>query len=310
MPKLNTIFDFKNLPFTQALVMLTNRCNLECKHCFVSSSPHGDFGIKTELITNLFNYIKPQLNALRVSISGGEPLLRWKDTLELIRYFNINNHEVVILTNGTRITKKIAHNLIAEKCRVRISIDGMLKNHNSMRGPDAFECTFRGIEELLSSGFESRNLEFYSTITPNSVRDIHDILELADKLDLRTVFFNAVAPTGRGVDLVNEYDVYSHADHYMEVLLAAAIEKEWKCKLINGSPFEVLTIYSNGDVYPFVYIGPDDKGYGRMGNLLSDSPSQIFDASSFSRAIIVKAYDLAHTDKKIIKQFILQHEPR
>lgn len=310
MSELKAIFGFKNLPFTQVLVMLTNRCNLECKHCFVSSSPHGEFGLDIQTITNLFDYIQPSLSPLRVSISGGEPLLRWNDTLALIRYLNMNNHEVVVLSNGTNITKEIAHSLLLEKCRVRISIDGLSENHNAMRGPKAFERALRGIRNLLSSGFNPCNLEFYSTITPSSVRDISGILDLADNFDLRTVFFNAVAPTGRGVDLVNEYDAYSHANRYTDELLSAATDKNWRYTLIAGSPFEVLTIYSNGDVYPYVYIGLDDKGYGRMGNLLSDSPAQIFEASNFSRAVLVKAYEMACTDTKIIKQYILQHEPR
>lgn len=89
----------KNVTF-----LVTNKCNFNCKHCFV----HGGLPLTEELS------FQEKLNAIemlscfgtkKVTFSGGEPLLD-KDLLNLIVYTKELGMDVGLLSNGVLLTQK------------------------------------------------------------------------------------------------------------------------------------------------------------------------------------------------------------
>lgn len=87
---------------------LTYRCNLRCRHCYVTSTAG-----KKELSTNEVKTIFDQLVELwcfHLTLTGGEPLLR-KDILALIDYARRKGLYIHLFTNATLITPPVADKL-------------------------------------------------------------------------------------------------------------------------------------------------------------------------------------------------------
>ncbi len=109
-------------------IILTDKCNLSCRHCVVAHLGYDDqsFGQVREDIEKLY------LSGSRVLvITGGEPFL-WRDKNffieDVVQYAkNLGFFRVVICTNGTFPLESKADYLW-------VSLDGFPKEHNLMRG--------------------------------------------------------------------------------------------------------------------------------------------------------------------------------
>ena len=99
----------KGLPF-HIVLFITNRCNMECDHCFLVES--GELNnLERQQILSLENLRKlaisnPKLLAL--SITGGEPFLR-KDLSEIIQEFSKSGYlkSINLVSNGYQTDKII-----------------------------------------------------------------------------------------------------------------------------------------------------------------------------------------------------------
>src|SRR5689334_10066173 len=65
----------------KALVQITERCNLHCAHCFVSSTKEGS-DITLEQMRDLVIPRLIEANVIRVTLTGGEPFAH-PDLLEI-----------------------------------------------------------------------------------------------------------------------------------------------------------------------------------------------------------------------------------
>ncbi len=86
-----------------------------------------------------------EIQGLRLLPSGGEPLLHphfW-DINEVLRDYPFRS---VLLSNGTLINKDNARKLRVHE--VQLSVDGMRKGHESLRGEGTFEKVIRAIDRL------------------------------------------------------------------------------------------------------------------------------------------------------------------
>ena len=85
-----------------AMINITNRCTLKCKHCFVyredtPNTPTKANEMPAEIMVKEIDKYRKQFGIMRMVWMGGEPLLR-KDVLKLgIKLFPQNT----ITTNGT-----------------------------------------------------------------------------------------------------------------------------------------------------------------------------------------------------------------
>jgi MoaA/NifB/PqqE/SkfB family radical SAM enzyme len=130
--------------FPLALVNITNRCNLKCKHCFVfrEGNPNTP-SEKNEMTTNVMieeikNYQRIY-GILRMLWMGGEPLLR-KDVLkEGVKLFPQN----VIATNGTLPLINLGSSI-----KWTISIDGPEEINDEIRGIGVFNRVISNLNNL------------------------------------------------------------------------------------------------------------------------------------------------------------------
>ncbi|PIV20837.1 MAG: hypothetical protein COZ69_12425 [Deltaproteobacteria bacterium CG_4_8_14_3_um_filter_45_9] len=123
-------------------LQITDRCNLQCRHCYIGESSHQDLSM--EQIQRVLEAFE-EIQGLRLLLSGGEPLLhpRFWEINDILQNYAFRS---VLLSNGTLITKEIAKRLLVHE--VQISLDGMKEGHESLRGKGAFEKTVMAIGHL------------------------------------------------------------------------------------------------------------------------------------------------------------------
>jgi radical SAM protein with 4Fe4S-binding SPASM domain len=123
-------------------LQITDRCNLQCRHCYIGESVHQDLSWKQ--IQRVFEEFE-EIQGLRLLLSGGEPLLhpQFWEINEILREYAFRS---VLLSNGTPITKGVAKKLRVHE--VQISLDGMKEGHESLRGKGTFEKATVAIDYL------------------------------------------------------------------------------------------------------------------------------------------------------------------
>jgi radical SAM protein with 4Fe4S-binding SPASM domain len=125
---------------------ITDRCNLQCSHCYLAASRRGD--MPRSLLTKVIEDFA-RMQGLRLLLTGGEPLLHEKfwDLNTKIREYPFRS---VLLSNGTLITQEVAKKLTFHE--VQVSLDGWGESHDRLRGKGNFLKAVRGIENLRSEG--------------------------------------------------------------------------------------------------------------------------------------------------------------
>jgi len=157
----------------------TNKCNLNCIHCSSECSMDSNLNeLTTEEALALCQQI-PELNVERVTITGGEPLVRpdWMTIMARLSQLNIKFN---LVTNGTLINEKTLEKLlIVNPQSVGVSLDGGTADmHDYIRGKKgSFDKTLKAVNMLLEAGI-------YTTVNTTLQRiNIHH-LELIKEIVL------------------------------------------------------------------------------------------------------------------------------
>ena len=130
--------------FPAAMVNITNRCNLKCRHCFIYSdanpnSPKGemsDAAMLYQLAT-----LQKKFGILKMLWMGGEPLLRPGVLREGVKLFAANT----ITTNGTRELIELPN------CTYVVSLDGPPAINDAIRGHGTFAKVIKTLAHLPDS---------------------------------------------------------------------------------------------------------------------------------------------------------------
>ena len=145
------------MDLTQVQLMLTERCNLRCKHCAVpaENSPADHEVDSTEWCRVIGLLSAAGLDDL--ILSGGELTLR-SDALDLARCAHDSGiRRTTIVTNGTRISLAWASEVSALQREYRglqlhVSLDGAsAETHDWMRGGGTFCRTLEGMSQVLEA---------------------------------------------------------------------------------------------------------------------------------------------------------------
>ena len=180
---LNTVLCHKRKPIL-GTVILTDKCNLHCKHCSVNNhlatiAPYSQ--IKHEM---------QQLYAMGIRIlffCGGETFL-WKDGGKVLRDLVVEAKAmgfliVNVVTNGTFPLD------LPEADLILLSIDGDKEHHNLIRG-DTFDTILSNVKRATSD-----NICFYMAINQLNKHTIKDVCQLAKITPhVRAVSFNFHTP--------------------------------------------------------------------------------------------------------------------
>ncbi len=287
--------DFKVLSAPlEVFLSITNRCNLGCGHCSVSSSPSpGPGELTTKKWLDLVGEME-DMKVFTVRISGGEPFCH-PDLFTILERIIRGSMRVSINTNATLIGREEARALKGMAPwidDVMVSLDGSTPQvHDRLRGEGSFERAMRGMEALLSEGLP---VSLYTTVVRYNWRDLEGIILLARKMGISGVKFNELIPMGRGLDHYRELSL--DPEERRTVLSIVKDLKEDYDGFVAGTYVDLLEIMasveaSDGDlslntcsagtteiaVRPDGWVVPCDRLYGyRVGNVREKGLGEIW----------------------------------
>lgn len=253
---------------TRVSINITRRCNLSCKHCLSSSGVADPGELTTEELFGLIDQLK-EAGKPTLAIGGGEPLMR-KDLFEVMGYARKNDIPVSIVTNGIFITERIAENLNSLALSdITVSIDGVKKNHDFVRGQGSFEKAIRGIK-ILRGYVSTAKLNMRVVVNAKNIKDCPTLIRLAEELGLDTIRLTPILPTGRAVE--NKYLLLSQEQYLQFLKDCHEIESESEIEVVlpdkrsdletfrpegfgGHCGREVCWITQTGEVYPCIFYG-------------------------------------------------------
>ncbi len=178
-------------------LQITDRCNLRCRHCYINppSPPFrkggmGGFELSIKQIQKILTEFEA-MQGLRVLITGGEPLIhsRFKEINSILPAFFLRK---ILFTNGLLLNKKMLGNLNVNE--IQVSIDGMEKAHDSLRGKGTFRRAMRSINLAMDSGFE---VSVSTMVHQKNLRDFNRMKNLFKKIGIKDWTVDVPCVTGR-----------------------------------------------------------------------------------------------------------------
>ena len=132
---------------------ITRKCPMRCEHCFEwDNLNQRETFTKDELIEIVDLYQKQGVN--QIQFSGGEPLVRVRDLVELIKFAK-DKCECYVVTSGFNLTPPNAWLLKHAGCKgVLVSIDHYVPEmHNKFRHhPEIFDKAVEAVTASLKAG--------------------------------------------------------------------------------------------------------------------------------------------------------------
>jgi uncharacterized Fe-S cluster-containing radical SAM superfamily protein len=134
-------------------------CNMECRHCFISCSPHNrSFGfLGLETVRQALDE-SVELGVKEYYFTGGEPFLN-PDMVSILM-LTLGYGPATVLTNGTvfkeewLVRLRRAQAASPYSLEFRLSIDGYTAAENDpVRGAGTFERALHGLRQLVAHGF-------------------------------------------------------------------------------------------------------------------------------------------------------------
>ena len=178
---------------------VTNACNLACSHCYHPN--HNNEGALTldqwkKVVDQHVELCRSLNRSPRFIICGGEPL-SYRSLIPLLQYLaplQMPRDPILILSNGTLVSERLAQSLRPFDVAFQISLDGPdAARHDPIRGPGAFAKAVRGISILHSAGI---GVQILSVLSDRSRMWVRDFFELAKSLNVSRMSFTRLIPEG------------------------------------------------------------------------------------------------------------------
>jgi len=273
----------KNTPLICGLVV-TNKCNLQCRHCRIASRGVKNISFE-EIITAIDSFYTEGGRTLY--LQGGEPFM-WHDGQynldDIINYSHkIGFFTTIIYTNGTIPIKTSADTVF-------ISIDGLQKTHDFLRG--------KTFNRIMKNIYESKHPSLYINYTINNYNkdEIQDFCEYINGINqIQGTFFYLHTPY-YGYD-----DLYIKPIERNKILLKLLKYKK-KYKILNSRagiksalrndwkrPLDICRVYEKGNIYKCCRFPGDPElcqncgylSYAEIDQALKLKPSAILNALKY-----------------------------
>ena len=157
-------------------VIVTYRCNARCSMCNrykCPSTPEEEISIET---------IKKLPEMYFTNITGGEPFIR-TDLKDIVRELYKKSERIVISTNGFFTDR------IVDLCKefpnigIRISIEGLEKTNNEIRGlDDGFNKGYTTLQKLVKMGM--KDVGFGMTVQDRNAPDLVPLYDLSNEMNM------------------------------------------------------------------------------------------------------------------------------
>jgi MoaA/NifB/PqqE/SkfB family radical SAM enzyme len=163
-----------------AALKITQRCNLRCRHCAWEKKTENELSFEDwkRIIDSLYSD-----GVSVIAVEGGEPTLH-PEVSDIVSYIRRRGMYCIFITNGTLDISDIKPDVFW------VSIDGMEKAHDIIRGVGTFRKVVRTI---MAHG--DRKIIALSSLARSNINDIEPFCEFFSPL-LSGIMFNFVYPYG------------------------------------------------------------------------------------------------------------------
>lgn len=123
--------------YHSAIVDVTDKCNLRCKHCFYYREEHDSQEIDADVFLKGLKLLQQKHNIMSMGWCGGEPLYRTEVVKEGASFFKMNQ----LFTNGTLPIPDIP-DLVPF-----VSMDGTRELHDYVRGKGVYDRVIENVRQ-------------------------------------------------------------------------------------------------------------------------------------------------------------------
>jgi radical SAM protein with 4Fe4S-binding SPASM domain len=184
-------------------IMITNRCNLSCRHCLPESHSHNTAKpIPTDAIKRLIKE-SVHLGIEEICLTGGEPLMH-PEWFEILSFAcgHKSLKRVRLQTNGTLLTEsdiKALCSIDSKRLTIQVSLEGSTEEiNNRVRGVGNFKKTVKGLKLLTEAGLGQQVVVAFTEMQHNFA-DIPDLCRLIDGLGIGSLVTGTLVYGGRAV---------------------------------------------------------------------------------------------------------------
>ena len=270
---------------------ITRKCNLRCEQCFSDSGLPSRNELTTSEICSLFDQMYNN-GTYFICIGGGEPFMR-KDLFEILEYGKNKRLAISIVTNGLLLNDEIINHL--NECDLDtlwISLDGLEKNHEMLRGRNTYIKTLQTLElvQKLYSGKKAIRV----SLNQYNIGEFRELIKVAEKYQFDIIRFTPLLAFGRaiGKDLTISQEQY--VDFMSQICKIESCVKIIHPNSLNNDKFwinsedfgchcgrEAVWIDELGNYYSCIFYGESHC----LGNIKTDSWDELWNKSLESSKI-------------------------
>lgn len=178
--------------YPAAMVNITNKCNLRCKHCFVfrddnPNDPKGEMDSKTMI--GKLRELQKRHRIHNMVWMGGEPLLRPDVLREGVKIFPKNH----VTTNGTIPLIDLPNSLYV------ISIDGPPEISDAIRGEGTFGKVMKMLEQVPAPEDFGPSVMCQCVVTKSNEHALEDLVNILMPTRIEGMTFSFYVPTANDV---------------------------------------------------------------------------------------------------------------
>ena len=190
---------------------VTERCNLHCSYCFYKHRTQNT-SIDLEHIPLIFSCFEKACNAKFV-ISGGEALMNWPKTQQIIHYLrSIDRHKYILLqTNATLLDAEKIEYLAKNRVHIEIGLDGTVNSNIHRKG---LAPHISRIEKNIRLAHRSNiNIHATMTVCPDQTKKMYENFIYLLSLNIKKIEVTPAAFTNW-----KRADIYDFKKNYIKIL--------------------------------------------------------------------------------------------
>ncbi len=186
--------------FRYATVMITGKCNLNCRHCWPESGKDAAGPVPAKRVADLISWLAAT-GCRSLCLTGGEPLTH-PDWFPILSFAcrDQDFEEILLQTNAALLNQdraKMIASLGCERLAVQVSLEGATsQTHDRMRGAGTFDKAIRGIANLRNAAPEME-IRVAFTETRENIGELPALLELAERAGVHKLISGTLVDCGR-----------------------------------------------------------------------------------------------------------------